>query len=152
MYYQNLVGVMAPLKQEDGSLGWALPLDPNVRCIHMGDIDELGRLVAGAFAHPDVAGHGEYLPLVGDFLSFNEIVDTLNRQGHRLSFRQMPHDVFAGLFPGAAEIAATFRHFEAHTYLGSPSHDRIALANKVAGRRPSKFSAWAHVNFPVRAD
>src|SRR3954465_12586218 len=42
MYYQNLVGVMAPQKQEDGSLGWALPLDPDVRGIHMGDIGELG--------------------------------------------------------------------------------------------------------------
>ena len=25
---------------------------------------------AGAFAHPDEAGNGEYLPLVGDFMSF----------------------------------------------------------------------------------
>ncbi|MDB5392164.1 MAG: hypothetical protein JWM11_7810, partial [Planctomycetaceae bacterium] len=23
-------------------MGWALPLDPSVRCIHMGDIRELG--------------------------------------------------------------------------------------------------------------
>ena len=62
MYYQNLVGVLAPQKQADGSVGWALPLDPSVRCIHMGDITELGAIVAGAFAHPDQAGHGEYLP------------------------------------------------------------------------------------------
>src|SRR5438876_1704633 len=52
-FYQNLVGVMAPQKQADGSLGWALPLDPNVRCIHMGDIRELGNIVAGAFSQPD---------------------------------------------------------------------------------------------------
>ena len=77
-YYQNLVGALAPQKQEDGSVGWALPIDPTVRVIHMGDIRELGNIVAGAFAHPDEAGHGEYLPLVGDFMSFNEIVDTLN--------------------------------------------------------------------------
>src|SRR6266571_5823363 len=32
-FYQNLVGVMAPQKQTDGSMGWALPLDPAVRCI-----------------------------------------------------------------------------------------------------------------------
>jgi uncharacterized protein YbjT (DUF2867 family) len=37
-YYQNLVGALAPQKQADGSVGWALPLDPDVRCIHMGDI------------------------------------------------------------------------------------------------------------------
>src|SRR5438105_3215715 len=77
-YYQNLAGVLAPQKQADGSVGWALPLDPDVRCIHMGDISELGDVVAGAFAHPAEAGNGEYLPLVGDFMSFSEIIDTLN--------------------------------------------------------------------------
>ena len=73
-------------------------------------------------------------------MSFNEIVDTLNRQGHEFSFKRVPTEVFATLFPGAAEIAATFAWFEAHTYLGSDSRDRIALANKVAGRQPTKFS------------
>ncbi len=108
-YYQNLVGTLAPQKQADGSLGWALPLDPKVRCIHMGDIRELGNIVAGAFAHPDEAGNGEYLPLVGDFMSFNGIVETLNRQGHTFTFNQVPPEVFATLFPGAAEIAETFK-------------------------------------------
>jgi uncharacterized protein YbjT (DUF2867 family) len=150
-YYQNLVGVLAPQKQADGSVGWALPLDPEVRSIHMGDIRELGNLVAGAFAHPNEAGNGEYLPLVGDFLSFKEIVDTLNRQGHEFSFKQVPTNVFASFFPMAAEIAAMFSYFQAHTYLGSDSHDRIALANKIAGRQPTNFSAWARVNFPVKA-
>ena len=150
-YYKNLVGVLAPQKQEDGTLGWALPLDPDVRCIHMGDINELGAIVAGAFADPDEAGHGEYLPLVGDFMSFNEIVDTLNRQGHDLSFEQIPKEGFAGLFPGAAEIAEMLSYFQAHTYLGSDSLDRIALANKIAGRQPTKFSTWARRNVPVRA-
>jgi uncharacterized protein YbjT (DUF2867 family) len=151
-YYQNLAGALAPQKQADGSLGWTLPLDPNVRCIHMGDITELGNIVAGAFAHPDEAGNGEYLPLVGDFMSFNEIVETLNRQGHQFSFKQVPKDVFATLFPGAAEIAGTFSHFQAHTYLGSDSYDQIALANKVAGRQPTKFAMWARANVPVPSD
>jgi uncharacterized protein YbjT (DUF2867 family) len=150
-YYQNLVGVLAPHKQADGSVGWALPLDPELRCIHMGDVRELGNIVAGAFAHSDEAGNGEYLPLVGDFMSFHEIVDTLNRQGHRFTVKQVPKEVFATFFPGAAEIAAMFSYWEAHTYLGSDSHDRIALANKIAGRQPTNFSAWARVNFPVKA-
>ncbi len=151
-FYQNLAGVLAPQKQADGSLAWSLPLDPDVRCIHMGDVGELGNIVAGALVHPDQAGHGEYLPLVGDFLSFNEIVDTLNRQGHKLSFKQVPGEVFAGFFPGAAEVAEMFGYFQAHTYLGSDSPDRIALANRVAGVEPSKFSTWARANFPVHAD
>jgi len=150
-YYGNLVGMLAPQKQEDGSLGWALPLDPSVRGIHMGDIRELGNIVAGAFAHPELAGHGEYLPLVGDFMSFGEIVDTLNRQGHRYSFKQVPKQAFASLFPGASEVAETFAYFQAHTYLGSDWTDRIALANKVAGRQPTNFSTWARANFRAQA-
>src|SRR6266403_2432615 len=59
-YYQNFVGFLAPREQPDGSVGWALPLNPDVRCLHMGDIRELGDIVAGAFAHPDQAGNGEY--------------------------------------------------------------------------------------------
>jgi uncharacterized protein YbjT (DUF2867 family) len=149
-YYQNLVGRLAPQKQANGSLGWALPLDPKVRCIHMGDIRELGNIVAGALAHPDQAGNGEYLPLVGDFLSFNEVVDALNEQGHTFTFNQVPPAVFATLFPGAAEIAETFKYFQTHTYLGSDSSDRIALANKIAGGPPSTLSTWARGNFSVQ--
>src|SRR6266481_2650465 len=147
-YYQNLAGALAPHKQADGSMGWALPLDPTLRVIHMGDINELGNIVAGAFAHPDEGGNGQYLPLVGDFMSFNEIVETLNRQGHNLSYKQIPKESFVGSFPGATEIAETFSYWEAHTYLGSDSSDLIALANKVAGRQPTRFSTWASENFP----
>src|SRR5438128_5277857 len=120
-FYQNLVGVSAPQKQTDGSVGWAPPLDPDVRCIHMGDIRELGDVVAGAFARPDEAGNGEYLPLVGDFMSFNEIVDALNRQGHAFSFQRVAKDVYSASFPGAAEFAEMFAYWQAHTYLGSDS-------------------------------
>jgi uncharacterized protein YbjT (DUF2867 family) len=148
-YYQNLIGVLGPQKQPNGSAGWTLPLDPTVRSIHMGDITELGDLVAGAFAHPDQAGHGEYLPLVGDFLNFNEIIDALNRQGKHFSFHQVAKEVFAGFFPRAAEIAEMFAYFQAHTYLGSDSREQIALANKVAGRQGTKFPTWARANFPA---
>ena len=148
-YYQNFVGTLAPQKQAVGSVGWALPLDPDARCLHMGDIRELGNIVAGAFAHPDEAGNGEYLPLVGDFMSFSEIVETLNRQGHHFSYKQVPKESFAGAFPGATEIAEMFNYWEVHTYLGSDSSDRIALANKIAGRQPTSFAAWARVNFPA---
>src|SRR5712671_1503520 len=147
-YYQNLAGALGPHKQADGSMGWALPLDPTLRVIHMGDINELGDIVAGAFAHPDEAGNGQYLPLVGDFMSFNEIVETLHRQGHNISYKQVPKEIFAGFFPGAAEIAEMVGYWEAHTYLGSDLSDGIALANNVAGREPTRFSTWAGENFP----
>jgi uncharacterized protein YbjT (DUF2867 family) len=150
-FYQNLLGVMAPQKQADGALGWALPLDPEQRVIHMGDITELGHIVVGAFAQPELAGHGEYLPLVGDFLSFNEVIATLNRQGHKFSFKRVPQEVFAGWFPGAKEVAEMLAYFEAHTYLGAESREAIALANRVAGRQPTKFAAWARTNIAIPA-
>jgi uncharacterized protein YbjT (DUF2867 family) len=149
-YYQNLLGALAPQRQADGSLGWTLPLDPSVRCIHMGDINELGDIVAGAFAHPELAGNGEYLPLVGDFMSFDAIVDTLNRQGHQLVFKQLPREVFAGFSAQAAELVQMFDYWQAHTYLGSDSADRIELASKVAGGGPTRFAAWARVHFPAQ--
>jgi uncharacterized protein YbjT (DUF2867 family) len=150
-YYQNLLGAMAPQKQADGTTGWALPLDPERRVIHMGDITELGRIVAGAFAHPELAGRGEHLPLVGDFLSFNELVATLGRQGHKFSFKRVPPEVFSGWFPGAGDIATMLAYFEAHTYLGSESREAIALANKVAGQQPTRFAAWARTHFATSA-
>ena len=148
-FYQNLLGAGAPQKQADGTMGWALPLDPEQRVIHMGDITELGHIVVGAFARPELAGHGEHLPLVGDFLSFNAIIATLNRQGHKFSFKQVPQELFARWFPGAKEVAEMLAYFEAHTYLGSDSRDAITLANKVAGRQPTKFAAWARENFTI---
>jgi uncharacterized protein YbjT (DUF2867 family) len=151
-YYQGLLSTSAPQKQADGSLGWALPLDPTLRVIHMGDLNELGNIVVGAFAHPDEAGNGEYLPLVGDFMSFNEIIETLNRQGHHFSYKQVSKESFAGSFPGATELVGMFSYWEAYTYLGSDSANQISLANKVAGRKPAKFSEWARVNFPVQKD
>ncbi|BBU32060.1 nucleotide-diphosphate-sugar epimerase (plasmid) [Burkholderia sp. THE68] len=150
-YYQNLLGAMGPQKQANGTTGWALPLDRERRVIHAGDITELGRLVAGAFAQPELAGRGEHLPLVGDFLSFSEIIATLNRQGNAFSFTQVPREVFATWFPGAGDIAAMLAYFEAHTYLGSDSRDAIALANKVAGRQPTSFAEWARANFAIPA-
>jgi len=147
-YYQNLAGALSPMKQANGSMGWAFPLDPKLRVIHMGDINELGNIVAGAFAHPHEVGNGQYLPLVGDFMSFSEIVEILNRQGHNFLFKQVPKESFAGSFPGATEIAEMFSYWEAHTYLGSDSFDRIALANKIVGREPTRFSTWAEENFP----
>src|SRR5260370_31129767 len=86
-YYQKLVGALGPPNQTNGSAGWALPLDPDVRCLHMGDIRDLGNIVAGAFARPDVAGNCEDLPLVVDFIGFNYVVGTANRQRHKCSFQ-----------------------------------------------------------------
>ena len=123
------------------------PADPDTQLSAF----DVGEQLAGAFAQPEIAGHGEYLPLVGDFLSFNEVIATLNRQGHKFSFTQVPQEVFAGWFPGAKEIAEMLAYFGAHTYLGADSREAIALANKVSGRQPTKFAAWSQTKFAIPA-
>lgn len=147
-YYQNFTGPVGPQKLQDGRFGWVLPIDPTVRCFHLGDIDELGNIVAGAFAHPDETGDGAYLPLVGDFMSFNDLVGALNQSGHQFSVTQVPREVYAGFFPGADALAETLAYYERYTYLGPGLHgDEIALANKVAGKTPTTFASWARDNF-----
>lgn len=149
-YYQNFSGPFGPQKQPDGSLGWVLPIDPTVRCFHMGDISELGDIVAGAFARPEEAGDGAYLPLVGDFLSFGDLVGTLNELGHQLTFTRVPREVYAGFFPGADAFGETLAYYETYSYLGPGSHSgAIALANKIAGRTPTSFASWAKGNFRI---
>ncbi|MDF7760957.1 NmrA/HSCARG family protein [Kosakonia cowanii] len=149
-YYQNFTGPFGPQKQQDGSYGWVLPINPDVRCIHMGDINELGKIVAGAFAHPANAGKGAYLPLVGDFLSFSEIVETLNQSGHPVTFKQVPRDVYAVFFPGAEALGDTLAYYEKYTYLGPGSHKAaITLANSVAEFQPTSFRSWAKNNFAL---
>jgi uncharacterized protein YbjT (DUF2867 family) len=150
-FYQNLLGILAPQKQQDGSLGWTLPIDPSSRSIHMGDIAELGAVVAGAFAYPDKAGDGQCLPLVGEFLSFNEVVETLNKQGHTFTFNQVPREVFANFFDGARELAEMFGYFEDHTYLGANSDNQIALAHEIAGKPATDFATWALSSMPSKS-
>jgi len=61
----------------------------------MGDITELGNIVAGAFAHPDEAAMASICHSC-DFLSFMNY-DTFNDRGHKFSFKQVPKEVFAAL-------------------------------------------------------
>ncbi|WP_333574034.1 NmrA/HSCARG family protein [Sphingomonas sp.] len=151
-YYQNFSGQFGPQPQQDGTLGWTLPIDPAVRCFHLGDIAELGDIVAGAFEHPDKVGNGAYLPLVGDFLRFNDILNVLRQQGHELSFTRVPGEVYATFFPGADALAETLAYYEDYTYLGPTASDQqIALANEVAGKAPATFAEWARDNFRIDA-
>lgn len=143
-YYQNLFASLAPQAQPDGTHGWAVPIARDSKSIHMADISELGDAVAGAFARPDIAGQGQYLPVVGDRLSFDDIIETLATQGKRYSFQEVPDEVFSDFFPGAHEFAQMFRYFQAHTYLGDQLGEKeIALEQTVAGRVPTRFSTWA---------
>jgi hypothetical protein len=95
LYFENLTGNLAPSPLPDGSAGWALPLPAHARVVHAGSIQNLGGVVAGAFDNPDVVGDGAYVSSGAALMSFEDIVDTFNAQGHAVAAMQVPAEVFA---------------------------------------------------------
>jgi uncharacterized protein YbjT (DUF2867 family) len=141
-YYQNLISPMYdPQPGPDGTPTWMQPADPAPRGMHVGDITELGNLVAGAFANPDAAGQGQHLSLAGDLVSWNDLVATLNRQGHNLAFDEATEDPWG--------MRDQFGYFAEYTYFGPDAESKIAAAEKVTTKPFTDFATWADQNMPV---
>ena len=145
-YFQNFVGMMRPQPQQDGSTGWTLPLDPTKRVIHMADINDLGKVVAGAFLNPEKVGNGSYLALATELNSFDDILDTYKSNGKEYSFTQVPGEVFSTFFEGAGEIAQMLAYFEEHTYMGPNSEGRVQLAKEIATEEFTSLNNWIKQN------
>ncbi|GDX53104.1 nucleotide-diphosphate-sugar epimerase [Bacteroidota bacterium] len=145
-YYQNLVGQMGPQPKQDGTTGWTLPIDPNKKVIHMADINDLGKVVTGAFLNPEKVGNGSYLSLATELNSFNDILAAYKANGKDYSFTQVPGELFSTFFEGANEISEMMAYFEAHTYMAQNSDGQIALAKEVAGGNLNSLKNWIKEN------
>jgi uncharacterized protein YbjT (DUF2867 family) len=141
-YYQNFTGMLAPQPKEDGSTGWTLPLNPTKKVIHMGDISELGKVVAGLFLSPEVSGVGGPFSFSAELKSFDEVLSDYAALGKNYSYTQVPADIFATFFKGAKEIAEMLGYFEAHTYMGPDSDANIKRAQDVAIGSFTSFVDW----------
>ena len=123
---------MPPQPLPDGSTGWALPIPGGARVVHMGSIKDLGGVVAGAFDNPEAVGAGSYLSSAAALLSFGDLVDVLNSQGHSLALVEVPAEVFAAFFPGAEEMAQMMGYWQKHTYLGPDGEGVSQRTNREA--------------------
>lgn len=141
-YFQNFSGMMGPQPKEDGSIGWTLPLDRSKKVIHMADINDLGKVVAGAFLNPEKVGNGSYLSLATELNSFDDVLNTYKSSGKSYSFTQVPGEVFSTFFEGAGEIAQMLAYFEAHTYMGPNSEAQIELAKEIATGEFNSLNQW----------
>jgi len=143
-YYQNFLTPMYPKDPgPDGTPTWRQPMRSDARGIHAGDITEIGNVVAGAVANRDEAGHGEILSLAGDLVSWDDLVGTLNSQGHRLAYEQVADDPFG--------IRDMFAYFEQFTYMGPNADEKIARAAAISTKPFTDFATWAKTNLPVPA-
>src|SRR5258705_8951182 len=89
-YFQNLVGTSGPQPNQDGTTGWTLPIDPTKKVIHMADINDLGKVVAGAFLQPEKVEHGNYIALATELKSFHDIINAFKANGKEFSFSKSP--------------------------------------------------------------
>lgn len=144
-YFQNFAQNLAARPQPDGSLGWSLPIGPDVT-IDMADIGELGKLVAAVFRHPQKTGQGLYLPHVGSKVSFNGIIHEFDNQGIELTFSQVPVEPFVKAVPGGHELAQMFAWFEAYGYFGGDYTRERQLVTRLVGQAPTEFFDWAKSN------
>lgn len=141
-YYQNFIGMLSPQPKDEGKIGWTLPIDPAKKVIHMSDINDLGKVVAGAFLQPDAVGNGGYLSLATELNSFNDILAAFKANGKDYSFTQVPGEVFSTFFEGAKELTEMFGYFEKYTYMGPNSKTRIDLAKQTANGEFLSFEEW----------
>ena len=141
-YYQNLLSPLYPRDPgPDGTPTWRQPMAADARGLHVGDINELGTIVAGAFARPERYGNGEHLSLAGDLVSWNDLVATLNEQGHDLVYEQVDEDPF--------NLRDMFEYFEKYTYMGPDAEEKIVRAREAAGTPFTDFATWAKANIPA---
>jgi len=146
MYYQNFLTMMAPENLPNGGRGWTVPIDPTARMIHAGNATEVGRAVAAAFAAGDRLPDGSYLGVCGGLYSFNDFVEILNKQGHKLQVMQVPPAVYDGFYPGASEIREMLQYFAEQTYFGPERERYIAAARALVPEGFTNFADWARVH------
>ena len=145
-YFQNLNGMLSPQDLGNGKKGWAMPLDPTKKVIHMADINDLGLVVAGALLDPDKVGNGEYLSVAAELNSFNDVLSAFKENGHDYEMTVIPEEEYSKMFEGAYEIAQTYKYFEAHTYMGPNSEAQIQLAKEIATEEFTSLNEWIKQN------
>ncbi|HEY2720655.1 MAG TPA: NmrA/HSCARG family protein [Chitinophagaceae bacterium] len=145
-YYQNLAGQMNPQPKQDGSTGWTLPIDPTKKIIHMADIGDLGKVVAGAFSQPEKVGNRNYLSLATELNSFDDVIKAFKVNGKEYSYSQVPAEVFSTFFEGAKEVAEMLGYFEKYTYMGPNSERQIEMAKEIATDELVTFKEWLKQN------
>ena len=147
-YFQNFLTIHAPRKTPDGHELWRYPADKDKCRFPCGDINELGKIVAAALNQPEKAGNGQYLALASDYLCWQELVDILNTQGHKLDYERVSAEEYDSFFPSAVEFRHMMSFWEENHYFGPDGTHKIALANSLIENKLTRFAEWANTHIP----
>ena len=121
-------------------------MDLAARVMHAGDVSEVGRAVAAAFAAGDRLSNGSYSTSAAASTSWNDFVATLNGLGHDLKVVRVPADAYDKFFPGAHELREMFEYYERYTYFGPEAEKRIAAAYALVPDGFTSFAEWAKIH------
>ena len=147
-YFQNFLTLHAPRKTPDGRELWRYPADKHKCRFPCGDIEDLGKIVAAALNQPEKAGDGQYLALASDYVCWQDLVDILNTQGHKLDYERVSAEEYDGFFPSAREFRHMMAFWEENHYFGPNGTRKIALANGLIESRLTRFTDWANTHMP----
>ena len=147
-YFQNFLTLHAPRKTPDGRERWRYPADKDKCRFPSGDIKELGKIVAAALNQPEKVGNGQYLALASDYLCWQDLVDILNAQGHKLDYERVSAEEYDSFFPSAREFRHMMAFWEENHYFGPDGTHKIALANDLIENRLTRFADWANTHMP----
>lgn len=147
-YFQNFLTVHAPRGTPGGRELWRYPADKDRCRFPCGDINDLGKIVAAALIQPEKAGNGEYLALASDYLSWQNLVDILNTQGHKLEYEQVTAEEYDRFFPSAREFRHMMEFWEQNHYFGPDGEQKILLANELVADKFTHFEDWAKTQMP----
>jgi len=127
-------------KNDDGSLVFTFPI-PETAYLSMGDVSELGSIVATAFRNPQGWGHGDFIAAMGDHLTLGDTLKALSTHtGLKVTSNTIPREVYAKFFPGADEVAEMFEWFNEYGYYGHTKD--VYSGHKAKGSALKSFSEW----------
>lgn len=138
-YWENLIQGSGPRKGADGELVLALPLGgaklPGIAA------EDIGRCAYGVFRKgPEVAG--QRFGIAGEILTGPEMAEKLGRAlGRKVTFQDVPFDIFRGLgFPGAEDLG---NMFEFQAMLGEEFYrSRDPKLSRSLDPQLQDFDAW----------
>ncbi|MDQ3954230.1 MAG: NmrA/HSCARG family protein [Actinomycetota bacterium] len=141
-FWENFLGVGAPMRDEDGVLGLTLAMgDKKVPGVAAGDI---GRCALGIFKRSELIG--ETVGISGEHLTPAEMAVALgDALGEEVRYNKVPFDVFRNFpFPGA-DLAANTWQFVDETNAEYCERRDIGLARSLNPRLQT-FAEWLATN------